>query len=83
MVSDAVARHMDTVRELSKPGQALAPNAATATTNNPAWWIDGEVTPSRLRLHRRLLEEARNAAPDVEQNRGLLTPHLHFASIAP
>lgn len=69
MVSDAVARHMDTVRELSKPGQALAPNAATATTNNPAWWIDGEVTPSRRRLHTRLLQEARDAAPDVEQQR--------------
>lgn len=69
MVSDAVARHMDTVRELSKPGQALAPNAATATTNNPAWWIDGEVTPSRRRLHTRLLEEARDAAPDVELQR--------------
>lgn len=69
MVSDAVARHMETVRELSKPGRALAPNAPTATTNNPAWWIDGEPTPSRLRLHMRLLGEARDAAPDVEQQR--------------
>lgn len=69
MVSDAVARHMETVRELSKPGQALAPNAATATMNNPAWWIDGEATPSRRRLHARLLQEARDAAPDVEQQR--------------
>jgi chloramphenicol 3-O-phosphotransferase len=65
--SDAVARHMETVRELSKPGQALAPNAATATTNNPVWWIDGEATPSRRRLHTRLLSEAREEAPDVEQ----------------
>lgn len=69
MVSDAVTRHMETVRELSKPGQALAPNAPTATMNNRAWWIDDEATPSRLRLHRRLLEEARDAAPDVEQQR--------------
>lgn len=69
MISDAVARHMETVRELSKPGQALAPDAATATTNNPAWWVDGEVTPSRRRLHTRLLDEAREAAPDVEQQR--------------
>lgn len=60
---------METVRELSKPGQALAPNAPTATTNNPAWWIDGEPTPSRLRLHTRLLQETRDAAPDVEQQR--------------
>lgn len=60
---------METVRELSKPGQALAPNAATATTNNPAWWIDGEAAPSRRRLHTRLLAEARKEARDVEQQR--------------
>ncbi len=60
---------METVRELSKPGQALAPDAPTATINNPAWWVDGEVTPARRRLHRRLLTEARAAAPDVEQKR--------------
>ena len=60
---------MDTVRELSQPGQALAPSAATATLNNPAWWIDGEPTPARDRLHRRLLEDARSRFPDVEQER--------------
>ncbi|CAN7552618.1 zeta toxin family protein [Microbacterium foliorum] len=58
---------MDTVRELSKPGQALAPNAATATTNNPAWWVGGEPTLARDLLHERLIAEARAAAPDVEQ----------------
>jgi chloramphenicol 3-O-phosphotransferase len=58
---------MATVRELSKPGQPLAPNAATATTNNPAWWMDGEPTPSRQRLHVYLIQQAREAAPDVEQ----------------
>ncbi|WP_144797917.1 zeta toxin family protein [Microbacterium paludicola] len=67
MVSDAVARHMETVRELSKPGQALAKDAATATTNNPAWWVGGEPTLSRDLLHERLIDEARAAAPDVEQ----------------
>lgn len=69
MVSDEVARHVETVRELSKPGQALARNAATATTNNPAWWVDGEPTLTRDRLHERLIDEARAAAPDVEQQR--------------
>lgn len=67
MVSVAVARHMDTVRELSKPGQALAPKSPTSTMNNPRWWIDGEPTPDRRRLHLRLLQEARDAAPGVEQ----------------
>ncbi|NQX34725.1 zeta toxin family protein [Herbiconiux sp. VKM Ac-2851] len=61
---------MEAVRELSKPGQALAPFAPTATINNPAWWFNAEEPmPSRRRLHRRLLEEARDAAPEVEQQR--------------
>lgn len=69
MVDDAVAQHMATVRELSKPGRPLGPNAATSTMQNPAWWFDGEPTPARDRLHRRLLNEARAAAPHVEQQR--------------
>lgn len=69
MAFDAVARHMETVRELSKPGQALAPNAASASMNNPAWWIGGRPRPARRRLLGRLLDEAREAAPEVEQNR--------------
>lgn len=60
------------MRELSKPGQALAPNAPTATVNNPAWWIGEAATPLRLRLHRRLLAEAREAAPGVEQQRSAI-----------
>ncbi|MEV8249441.1 zeta toxin family protein [Microbacterium sp. NPDC076768] len=58
---------MDTVRELSKPGQALSKDAATATTNNPSWWVGGEPTLTRDLLHERLIDEARAAAPDVEQ----------------
>lgn len=69
MVADAVARHMGTVRKLSKPGQALAPNAPTATINNSRWWIDGEATPARRRLHVSFLTEVRDGAPDVEQSR--------------
>lgn len=60
---------MRTVRELAKPGHALAPDAPTSTMNNPAWWIDREPAPARRRLHRRLLAEARQAAPEVEQGR--------------
>lgn len=72
MDSDAVARHVAAVRELSKPGQALAPDAATATTRNPAWWRDGEPTPARDRLHRRLLAHARDAATGGVQGRQAL-----------
>lgn len=60
---------MDTVRELSKAGQVLAPGASTATVNNPKWWIGGEVTPSRLRLHTRLLDDVRSGLPDLQQDR--------------
>ncbi|MGB3055470.1 MAG: zeta toxin family protein [Acidimicrobiales bacterium] len=70
MVSDEqVERHLETVRGLSKVGRPLAPNAATATIDNPTWWIDGEPTPSRDRLHRRLLSQAREARPGVKQQR--------------
>jgi chloramphenicol 3-O-phosphotransferase len=69
LTPDEVVRHMDTVRELSKPGQALAPGAPTATVNNPRWWIDGDATPSRLRLHTRLIDEARSATPDLHQDK--------------
>lgn len=67
MTSETIRQHVNTVRALSKPGQALGPDAPTSTIYNPAWWIDGEPTPTRNRLHRRLLEEARLAAPDVQQ----------------
>jgi len=60
---------MQLVRELSKPGQPLAKGAPTATKNNPAWWVDGAPTPTRDRLHERLIEEVRNGAPGVRQQR--------------
>jgi predicted ABC-type ATPase len=66
---DAIARHTDLVRELSKPGRVLAPDSPTSTTNNPQWWINGDRTPVRRQLHRRLLAEARDTAPHVEQDR--------------
>ncbi|WP_188785333.1 zeta toxin family protein [Nocardioides phosphati] len=51
------------MRALSKPGQALGPDAATATVNNPEWFgrnADGELIArgARRRLHRELITEA-------------------------
>lgn len=69
MDAEVVERHLDTVRALSKPGRALATDAATATVKNPAWWAAGSPTPERDALHRELLGEARVAAPAVEQGR--------------
>lgn len=73
MASKTILRHVEKVRALSKPGQPLGPDAPTSTMYNPAWWMNGEPTPTRDRLHRRLLEEVRLAAPDVQQeNRALV-----------
>lgn len=69
MTDPAVARHLEVVRELSRAGHALAPDAPTSTVRNPAWWVGGEPTPSRDRLHRRLLAQARLDAPDAVQGR--------------
>lgn len=69
MTLAAIARHMQLVRELSKPGGVLTDTAATATINNPAWWVDGEPTPARDRLHQRLIAAVRASAPNVAQDR--------------
>ena len=50
----------------------MGPDAPTSSMANPRWWIDGEPTPSRERLHRALLKEIRDAAPDVRQERRAL-----------
>lgn len=72
MPSDEIQRHVDVVRALATPGEALGPDAPTSSMANPRWWVDGEPTPSRERLHRSLREEIRDAAPDVRQERRAL-----------
>lgn len=69
MTPDELARHVEIVRELSQPGEALAPGAANSTTHNSEWWRDGEPTPARRRIHRELRQSAREAQPDVRQDR--------------
>lgn len=72
MASEEIQRHVDAVRALAKPGAALGPDAPTSSIANPRWWVDGEPTPSRRRLHRAIQEEIRDAAPDVLQERRAL-----------
>ncbi|MGP5683253.1 zeta toxin family protein [Brachybacterium alimentarium] len=72
MPSDEIQRHVDVVRALAKPGAALRPDAPTSSMANPRWWVDGEPTPSRERLHRAIQAEVRDAAPDVLQERRAL-----------
>lgn len=69
MSSAEIIEHLAAVRELTKPGQALATDAPTSTIHNPAWWFDGAPTVERDELHERLLFEARDAAAEVEQKR--------------
>lgn len=72
MASDEIQRHVDALRELSRPGEALSADAPTSSMRNPQWWIDEEPRPSRAALHDRLILEARAAAPDVRQERRAL-----------
>lgn len=72
MPSDDIQRHVDVVRALAKPGAALGLDAPTSSMANPRWWVDGEPTPSRERLHRAIQEQVRGAAPDVLQERRAL-----------
>lgn len=72
MTSETIRQHVNTVSALSKPGQALGTYAPTSTIYSRAWWIDGEPTPNRSRLHRRLLEKARTSAPDALQDSRVL-----------
>ncbi|TLP90504.1 hypothetical protein FEF26_15335 [Nesterenkonia salmonea] len=66
--------HIQRVVELSRPGGPIATNAPTATVNNPAWFRsgpDGEQEPrgERNALHHQLQREARDAFPNVEQEK--------------
>src|SRR5690625_4521730 len=55
-MTDAVDRHIDSVRELTRRGGPLDPRGATASINNPAWFRpDGTATSERRRLHRRIV----------------------------
>ena len=67
MASEEIQRHVDAVRALAKPGAALGPDAPTSSIANPRWWVDGEPTPGRRRLHRAIQGEVRDAALDVLQ----------------
>lgn len=58
-------RHIDLIRQLSRPGGPVSKDAPTATINNPAWWVDGELTPQRGRLFGQLLADASARYPEA------------------
>ena len=58
-------RHIDLIRQLSRPGGPVSKDAPTATINNPTWWVDGELTPQRGRLFGQLLADAAARYPDA------------------
>lgn len=69
MLAAEALRHMDLIRELSKPGHALSARAATASVNNRDWWCNGKPTLKRDRLHRRLIKEAHSGIKELEHDR--------------
>lgn len=69
MKPDLIVQHFEAVKQLSKPGQPLAPNAPTSTVNNPLWWQAGSPGKERSQLHARLLAEAFARTPDAVRDR--------------
>lgn len=58
-MNDAIDRHIDHVRELTRRGGALDPRGATASIHNPAWFLpDGTPTSARRRLHATIRAES-------------------------
>ncbi|MGP5292177.1 zeta toxin family protein [Brachybacterium tyrofermentans] len=58
-MNDAIDRHIDHVRELTRRGGALDPCGATASIHNPAWFLpDGTPTSARRRLHATIRAES-------------------------
>ena len=72
MTDDDSVRRLDVLRQLSRSGQALAPDALTASTRNASWWENGAPTADRLDLHDRLIDLARSNAPHVRQEKKAL-----------
>ncbi|WP_370532037.1 zeta toxin family protein [Clavibacter sp. VKM Ac-2872] len=69
MFSHADESRLVALRELSRTGGPLSPDAPTATINNPIWWDSAGPTAIRDELHERLISDARSAVPDLKQER--------------
>lgn len=58
-MNDAIDRHIDHVRELTRRGGALDPRGATASIHNRAWFLpDGTPASARRRLHATIRAES-------------------------
>ena len=58
-MNDAIDRHIDHVRELTRRGGALDPRSPTASIHNRAWFLpDGTPTSARRRLHATIRAES-------------------------
>lgn len=69
----AITEHRELVREMSRPGGPLAPDAPTSSMRNPDWFYQDtpvpEPTLERGYLHRRLLTEHLAKFPDARADR--------------
>ncbi|AJW80074.1 zeta toxin family protein [Clavibacter michiganensis] len=60
------------LRALSSSGGLLNPDSPHASINNVDWWSDGDPTPQRQAVHKRLLSQERQAHPGVRQEKRAL-----------
>ncbi|MDY7544457.1 MULTISPECIES: hypothetical protein [unclassified Cryobacterium] len=54
MTPDEIERHENHLSEFSHSGGSLRTDAPTATVNNPAWFIDGDLTFERQQFYARV-----------------------------
>lgn len=68
-LSGDLTAHRDLVRSMLRPGGALASAGPHTTVAQSAWFVDGQPTAARRRLHRDLLAEHRERFPEARAER--------------
>ena len=66
---EGIERHENHLSDFSRSGGSLRADAANATVNNPAWFIDGDLGYVRQQFHTRVRAEFREEQPDVLTDR--------------
>ncbi|ALD13722.1 zeta toxin family protein [Clavibacter capsici] len=61
--------HLTVLRQLSREGGPLAPDARSASTENPAWYRAGRPTATRAVMHERLMSDAEASMPELGTDR--------------
>lgn len=69
MTPDEIERHESHLSEFSRLGGSLRADAPNASINNPAWFIDGDLTFERQQFHARVRAAFRDEQPNVLTDR--------------